>query len=451
MLNSISNYDSCQCTRTSGKGIKRLDLSDNAFLDKENMEPLSPMKTEDMSFYENDSPRAMECSGTSPSHCYRHTKTEPVEDFDLNSQDSGYGTTYNTNLERFTSYVSPSRSSRVSFGSLGSHEDDFLESMSDFEPIDENLPLSFKTLINGELSALTENTNCQLSPQDVSIRPLFRRALSLQHDSNTPNRRVRSCLFRGEDVRPFKRPEPPTEPENTPTNIKRTRILMDTETFPPRPLLKRTFSATEESIKCAVQRSAEEELIGDFSRTYSLPLTQGRHRDLKSITSSTLAGLMRGEYADVVDSFKVIDCRYPYEFNGGHIEGAINIYTKDQCLELLQQQSATATDNKRHILIFHCEFSSERGPNLFRYLRQQDRSRNEAAYPSLQYPEIYLLEGGYKHFFTEYSHMCIPVAYKQMLHPEHEEDLRYFRNKSKTWNADSRQRSHRGNLKRLGL
>lgn len=80
-----------------------------------------------------------------------------------------------------------------------------------------------------------------------------------------------------------------------------------------------------------------------------------------------------------------------------------------------------------------------------------DRTKNEAAYPALQYPEIYLLEGGYKSFFAEYSNMCVPVAYKQMLHPGHEEDLRYFRLKSKTWNSDTRQRSHRVNLKRLGL
>ncbi|KAK9883870.1 hypothetical protein WA026_004810 [Henosepilachna vigintioctopunctata] len=227
--------------------------------------------------------------------------------------------------------------------------------MSDFEPIDENLPVNFKTLINGELSAMTETVNCRLSPQEDSIIPLFRRALSLQV--------VRSCVFKGEDIRSFKRTEPPSESETSPFRIKRSKI-MDADNLCARPILKRAFSAAEESIKCAVQRSAEEELIGDFSRTYSLPLTQGRHQDLKSITSHTLARLMKGEFDDVVASYKVIDCRYPYEFIGGHIEGAINVYTKDQCAELLNKQTSTHSNNKAHILVFHCEFSSERGSNL---------------------------------------------------------------------------------------
>lgn len=64
--------------------------------------------------------------------------------------------------------------------------------------------------------------------------------------------------------------------------------------------------------------------------------------------------------------------RFPYEFEGGHIKGAINIYTKEQMMDelkekkYLQMNDASAPDceNKRNILIFHCEFSSERGPSL---------------------------------------------------------------------------------------
>lgn len=447
MLNSITKYENCQCTRIP----RRLEPTDNMIMDKENMGPLSPMKIDEISFYENDSPRRIECDGTSPTHC-SHNIVDMVDDFDPSSQDSGYGTTYNPTLRRFVSFLSPTRSSKASFGSLGSTDDDFLESMSDFEPIDENLPVNFRTLINGELSTMTENVNFKMSPQDTNLRPLFRRALSLHNESSTPNtRRVRSCLFQGEEVKSFKRPEPPTSSEDfSPLQPKRSKLFLENDNVA-KPVLKRAFSASEETIKYAVQRSAEEELIGDFSRTYTLPLTQGRHQDLKSITSETLARLMKGEFKDTVASFKVIDCRYPYEFSGGHIDGALNIYTKEKCLELLNQRSLDEKDDKIHILIFHCEFSSERGPNLFRYLRQMDRSKNEAAYPALQYPEIYLLEGGYKSFFTEFSEMCVPVAYKQMLHPGHEEDLRYFRMKSKTWNSDTRQRSNRVNLKRLGL
>ena len=38
-----------------------------------------------------------------------------------------------------------------------------------------------------------------------------------------------------------------------------------------------------------------------------------------------LSQLMSGEYADQVEDFHVIDCRYPYEFEGGHIEVSLEL------------------------------------------------------------------------------------------------------------------------------
>lgn len=75
---------------------------------------------------------------------------------------------------------------------------------------------------------------------------------------------------------------------------------------------------------------------------------------------------MRGHHNPSVDSYKIIDCRYPYEFKGGHISGALNLYTKEQISELFESKidGAKIEETKRHILVFHCEFSSERGPNL---------------------------------------------------------------------------------------
>lgn len=63
--------------------------------------------------------------------------------------------------------------------------------------------------------------------------------------------------------------------------------------------------------------------------------------------------------------------RYPYEYEGGHIRGAINIFTKEQLLQDYTENKlgtkSSKTDivcGKRNVLIFHCEFSSERGPSL---------------------------------------------------------------------------------------
>lgn len=95
----------------------------------------------------------------------------------------------------------------------------------------------------------------------------------------------------------------------------------------------------------------------------------GRHNDLKSISAQTMAQLVRGEFKDSVASFKVIDCRYPYEFEGGHIRGAENLYTHEQIINELvniktEVPKVVPEGPMRNIIVFHCEFSSERGPKL---------------------------------------------------------------------------------------
>ena len=36
---------------------------------------------------------------------------------------------------------------------------------------------------------------------------------------------------------------------------------------------------------------------------------------------------------------------------------------------------------------------------MYRFLRSQDRELNKDRYPVLNFPEMYILEGGYKAFF----------------------------------------------------
>lgn len=98
-------------------------------------------------------------------------------------------------------------------------------------------------------------------------------------------------------------------------------------------------------------------------------MMEGRHSDLKSISADTMAKLLRGEFKDSVASFKVVDCRYPYEFEGGHIRGAANLFTQEQIMTELVNIKTDAPKvvpegPMRNIIVFHCEFSSERGPKL---------------------------------------------------------------------------------------
>ena len=125
---------------------------------------------------------------------------------------------------------------------------------------------------------------------------------------------------------------------------------------------------------------------------------------------------MDGKYDDVVESFTVIDARYPYEYKGGHIkvcvcvcvcacvcvcdvcvhmcvvcarvrvcvcvcdlmvwtdwyvgglfslQNAVNVWCKDEMEKrFLTDAKLPDKEGKRSILIFHCEFSSKRGPAM---------------------------------------------------------------------------------------
>ncbi|KAH8404682.1 hypothetical protein KR215_006716 [Drosophila sulfurigaster] len=374
--------------------------------------------------------------------------------------------------------ATPARSFRV-FNSLSSNgsmessmDDEYMElfEMESFAGIQQQqqqqqqFPSGLNSLISGQIKVTPKSP---VSLNMMMRRPSVRRCLSMtetnsnqlpspqQQQPKTPET-VRDC---------FKRPDPPASTSCSPIQSKRHRCVekencptppstssstttaTTTTTLTHPPPLRKCMSLNDAEIMSALARSEnrnEPELIGDFSKTYALPLMEGRHRDLKSISSETVARLLNGDFEQQVASYRIIDCRYPYEFEGGHIRGAKNLYTHEQILEeflsaqqteLQQQQNADA-GSKRNIIIFHCEFSSERGPKMSRFLRNLDRERNTNAYPALHYPEIYLLHNGYKEFYETQAEMCQPNAYRPMLEPAYNEAYRHFRAKSKSWNGD---------------
>lgn len=86
---------------------------------------------------------------------------------------------------------------------------------------------------------------------------------------------------------------------------------------------------------------------------------------IKKMLTFQLNAVLRGDFSSDVEACTVVDCRYPYEYAGGHIAGAKNVYTKEAILdELFKSNQKAENKNKRHIVVFHCEFSSERGPLL---------------------------------------------------------------------------------------
>ncbi|XP_042907440.1 M-phase inducer phosphatase 1-B isoform X1 [Parasteatoda tepidariorum] len=224
----------------------------------------------------------------------------------------------------------------------------------------------------------------------------------------------------------------PNRMDSCTTPLKRSSILI-------RNLVEDTASLTtaspENSIKLAVQKSIQNpDLIGDFSKPCVLPVIDGKHPDLKTISPDTVANLLQGS-----DSFEftIIDCRYPYEYAGGHIKNALNIYYKgDAEARFFSQKKKTDYP----ILIFYCEFSSERAPSMMRFLRSTDRNLNRDHYPHLFYPELYVMEGGYKAFYSTFEDLCEPQSYKPMLHEDYSEQMSHYRTYCKNYSSKNKRR-----------
>ncbi|XP_015453518.1 M-phase inducer phosphatase 3 isoform X10 [Pteropus alecto] len=183
-------------------------------------------------------------------------------------------------------------------------------------------------------------------------------------------------------------------------------------------------------------------LTGDFSKVCALPTMSGRHQDLKYINPETVsrflemvAALLLGKFQGLIEKFYIIDCRYPYEYLGGHIQGALNLYSQEELYNFFLKMPIVPLDTqKRIIIVFYCEFSSERGPRMCRSLREEDRALNQ--YPALYYPELYILKGGYRDFFPEYKELCEPQNYCPMHHQDHKAELLRCRNQSKAWEEE---------------
>ncbi|XP_041669388.1 M-phase inducer phosphatase 2 [Cheilinus undulatus] len=325
--------------------------------------------------------------------------------------------------------------------SLNDDDDDgFLDVLDDNMENNSGMPMGMASLLHAPL----------VSDSTAEDSPVIRcRPRSLFRSPSMPSPVSRPSV---------KRPDCPAD-ENTPVRVKRRRSLAGTqvttlEQNPESPrmsysLLQRSKSFCQTEIEKLLDREdGSNELIGDFTKPFSLPTIDGKHQDLKYINSDVMVSTLSGQFNHLVERVIVIDCRYPYEFEGGHIKGALNLHQEDQVEDfLLKTPIIPSCPDKRVVIIFHCEFSSERGPRMCRFVRERDRAIND--YPKLHYPELYILKGGYKDFFPLYQMQCEPQSYRPMHHEDFKEDLRKFRLKSRTWAGERSKRDMYSRLKKL--
>ncbi|XP_069066926.1 M-phase inducer phosphatase 1 isoform X4 [Pleurodeles waltl] len=325
--------------------------------------------------------------------------------------------------EKFTRILlnKPSQTSSVN----DDEDDGFLELLDNEDFENDDAPPGMSSLWTAPLvmkEAMNQNhlSNSQCSASILSPKPVLKRAERPAEDPPGKSKRRKSML----EV---------SVQEETEPDAKNQRLLRS-----------KSFSHTEiENVLDCDQR----DLIGDFSQVYLLPTTDGRHQDLKYITPEMMESVLNGKFQTYIDRCIIIDCRYPYEYEGGHIKGAVNLHMEQDVESLLLKKPIVPYEGKRIIIVFHCEFSSERGPRMCRFVREKDRENND--YPALSYPELYVLKGGYKDFFLKCRASCEPQSYRPMNHDDFKEDLRRFRTRSRTWAGEKSKRELYSRLKKL--
>uniref|UniRef100_A0A452ER75 M-phase inducer phosphatase n=1 Tax=Capra hircus TaxID=9925 RepID=A0A452ER75_CAPHI len=240
-------------------------------------------------------------------------------------------------------------------------------------------------------------------------------------------------------IRPIlKRLERPQDQDLPVQNKRKRSVTPPEEELREKARILRSKSLCHDEIENILD-SDHRELIGDYSKAFLLQTVDGKHQDLKYISPETVVALLTGKFSHIVEKFVIVDCRYPYEYEGGHIKTAVNLpLERDAETFLLQSPITPCSLDKRIILIFHCEFSSERGPRMCRFIRERDRASND--YPSLYYPEMYILKGGYKDFFPQHPTFCEPQDYRPMNHEDFKDEMKTFRLKTRSWAGERSRR-----------
>ncbi|CAH8483818.1 unnamed protein product [Schistosoma turkestanicum] len=283
--------------------------------------------------------------------------------------------------------------------------------------------------------------------------------------------------------------------------------------------LSEMHSVSYDAIARCIGSLSSHSLCSDGKRARALPVVDRTGSGLHCVSTDTVADLVSGSKRNI--NYVIIDCRFPYEYEGGHIKGAINIFTHSDLVqeifnrvpaqrppgtsgpprflgedlarrlattqreplsapcelisddedeyefpgnttseisdsdlayaneEVLEKNihndspksepdlsyassglssvSESGNQDPPFVVIFHCEFSSQRAPALAAFLRSVDRVSNYHRYPFLYFPEIYIMKGGYSAFYRKFPHICTPQEYVKMFHRDYRNHLRLYK------------------------
>jgi M-phase inducer tyrosine phosphatase len=74
---------------------------------------------------------------------------------------------------------------------------------------------------------------------------------------------------------------------------------------------------------------------------------------------------MRGKHSTTIDHVAIFDCRFDYEYGGGHLSGAVNTPNGYiAVIEMLQWLIDMGEFAYKAVVVFHCEFGIMRSPAM---------------------------------------------------------------------------------------
>jgi M-phase inducer tyrosine phosphatase len=113
-----------------------------------------------------------------------------------------------------------------------------------------------------------------------------------------------------------------------------------------------------------------------------LPCHKVSNDGLMRISPETMDRFLEGSYDESISHKVIVDCRFGYEFDGGHIRAAINIQDKKAVDSMLLKgeifargqsdvplpsesgKADSAGRRKKVVVVFHCEYSAMRAPTV---------------------------------------------------------------------------------------
>ena len=154
--------------------------------------------------------------------------------------------------------------------------------------------------------------------------------------------------------------------------------------------------------------------LPDFDFADELAAPEEEKKELNFHTDAGLPYISIDDLKKEAESgkmIKVFDCRFPYEFKAGHLIGAIPMTSValmekyyDMFLDISKQNCSSRASDM--IVAFHCEFSQIRGPSFASIFREIDRKRNSDNYPFLQFPNVYIIKGGFAEIYRKQPMLC---------------------------------------------